>query len=151
LFITVTAGRGWPLADTVGRVVPTLFGGGTVNVPARVAGIRCIGAIVVAPRGDVGSVSHIKRICTTFWIQKRHMKCIWSHNIYFPFMVYSCVNIKYFRNFNILLFNALLTFDGTVWSIISSVGYVVVTHEVKVHLIGTGHHVARVNASSKSV
>jgi len=46
-------------------VVPALFGCGAVNVPAGVAGVRCIGAVVVAPRGDVGAVSHIERIRTT--------------------------------------------------------------------------------------
>jgi len=65
IFITITAGWWRPLADTVRCVAPTLFGGGTVNVPAGIAGIRCHGAVVVAPRGDVGAVSHIERICTT--------------------------------------------------------------------------------------
>jgi len=62
---TITAGRRRPLADTVRCMVPALFGGGTVNVPARVAGVRCHGAVVVAPRSDVGSITHIERIYTT--------------------------------------------------------------------------------------
>jgi len=64
-FFTETSGRRRPLADTVCCVIPALFGGGTVNVPTRVAGIRYIGAVVVAPRGDVGSIAHIKGIRTT--------------------------------------------------------------------------------------
>ena len=56
-----------------------------------------------------------------------------------------------FYELNLLFFKCQLTFDGTVKRIISLVRYIVVAYEVKVHLIGTGHHVARISASRKRV